>query len=100
MLGREELVDSINTNIQIITECFEIIENHQIEKIFKKLEDIFFFYGFEKEEIMQILKKGAINYSDKYKLAELYGVTNALLFQLRYKTKLNIEDPKLNKDIN
>lgn len=89
MLGREELVAAINMNIKIINDCFDMLETRQIEKLFKKMRDIIFFYGFQEEEIMYILKKGAMNNSDDYKLAELHGITNAFIFQLKYKIKIN-----------
>jgi hypothetical protein len=99
MLGREELVDSINTNIKVINECFDnLLYIEEIEKLFKELEDVMFFYGFQEKEIKNILKKGAINNSDSYKLAELHGITNAFIFQLRYKIKGNIKPLNINID--
>jgi hypothetical protein len=69
----------------MINDYFNDLTKEQINALFKKSEEIIFFYGFKKDELLNIIKKGAIHDSRLYKLTDLYGVTNAILFQLKYK---------------
>lgn len=79
-------VNNINTNIRSINEYFANISDQETERLFIRMKDIFYFYGFTGEYLRDILEEGKMpeNYPDK-KLPELEGVTNAVLFRLKYR---------------
>lgn len=87
MLTRESKKVLINKNIQLINEYLSKITYEQEEKLFKDLQDIFFFYGIKEFQVRQILKTGSVSNNAILALTEVYGITNALLFQLKYKVK-------------
>jgi hypothetical protein len=87
MLYRENKISLINNNIQVINDYLDDLMQEQVEELFKNLEDVFFFYGIKESQIRQIIKAGAINNATILGLSELYAITNAILFQLKYKIK-------------
>jgi hypothetical protein len=89
MLKNENNLALINYNIKLINNYLEELSREQINLLFKRSEDIIFFYGFEKEDVMNIIEAGAINNPHLNKLSDLYELTNALLFQLKYKMYIN-----------
>ena len=56
------------------------------KKLFQKLKDTFYVYGFKVEEVKDFLDGTADieNYSTR-RLSDLEGVANAILFELKYK---------------
>jgi hypothetical protein len=64
----------------------EKVTPYEISKLFKDLNDVLYFYGFKKNDIL-----GLLDYSGNYEeysdeeLLEIEGVTNAILFNLKYK---------------
>lgn len=87
MLYRENKISLINNNIQLINDYLGDVTQEQVEELFKNLEDVFFFYGIKESQIRQIIKAGVINNATILGLSELYAITNAILFQLKYKMK-------------
>ena len=62
------------------------ITSFEVSALFKKLQDILYFYGFNKQEIMDLLDyQGNFDEFSDEKLLEMEGVTNAILFHLKYK---------------
>ena len=55
-------------------------------ELLKELNDIFYFYGFSKKDVLGFINTSGTfaNCSDE-ELLEIEGVTNAMLFQLKYK---------------
>ena len=99
MRNRQSFEVLVNMNIKLINYYFERLEQEQIEQLFVKMDDILFFYGFEKEELLQILKKRRLKASECFNLSELYGLTNAFVFQLKYKMNLDL-GPGTAKEVN
>lgn len=76
----------IASNIKEINEFLLEMPAKDINQFMKNLNDIFFFYGFTEDIFRELIKEGKVpfSYPDK-NLKELSGLTNAVLFQLKYK---------------
>lgn len=92
MLHREKKLLLINKNLLLIKEYLNDLTADEIDQLFNNLDDIFFFYGIKRNEIIHNIKAGAINDTTTSGLSELYGVTNAIIFQLKYKMNFRPKD--------
>lgn len=89
MLKHENNLSLINYNIKLINDFLDELSMEQIDVLFVRSKDIISFYGFKKDEVWNIIQEGVINKPDVNKMHDLYELTNALLFQLKYKMYIN-----------
>lgn len=82
---RKKDVSIVNENIQNINAYFDIMPASEIKNLFMRMEEIIEFYGFKKNIIMLYIKNGGID-EEFENVSELEGVTNAILFNLKYKS--------------
>jgi hypothetical protein len=84
--SRYECLECLRLNIRSIKSKMEDLGYFQVFKLYKELKDILYLYGFEKQDVEQLLKYSGTyeEYNDE-QLLEMQGVTNAILFHLRYK---------------
>ena len=86
MSTRNECLECLGLNIKTIRSHIEKLHSYETSKLYKELADILFFYGFKKEDAQRL-----INYDGDYEeftdeeLLEMEGVSNAILFHLKYK---------------
>lgn len=71
-----------------IKKYLEEINVFEKEKIFQKLEDIFYIYNLSTEEVRNFLaSSGNLNEYTDEKLLDFEGAVNAILFHIKYRRK-------------
>lgn len=87
MLQTDNKLFLINKNIQLINKYLDDVPQEQVKRLFENLADTFVFYDISQNKIRQIIRAGTIQSALGTELAELYAITNAILFHLKYKIK-------------
>lgn len=84
--SRKQCLECLRLNIRLIKAHKEKLISYEISQLFKDLKDVLYFYGFEKKDILKLLDYSGDfeEYSDA-ELLEMEGVTNAVLFHIKYK---------------
>lgn len=84
--SRKECLECIQLNIRLVRRYMSSLTSVEKSKLLKELNDIFYFYGFTKEDVLGFLDDSGTfeEYIDE-ELVEIEGVINAMLFQLKYK---------------
>lgn len=79
----------IINNINFINRCLKELSEPEQHRLYKKLDDVFYFYGMNKEQVLMLLKIENIDVLDfNGNYAEIEGVTNAMIFHLKYKNPI------------
>ena len=84
--SRKECLECIQLNISLVRRYMSGLTSFEKSELFKELDDIFYFYNFSKEDVLGFINhSGTFAEYDDDQLLEIEGVTNAMLFQLKYK---------------
>lgn len=84
--SRNECIECLRLNIRQIKVHMEKLTSYEISNMFKDLKEVLQLYGFKKEDVLKLIDYSGTyeEYSDE-ELLEIEGVTNAVLFNLKYK---------------
>ena len=83
---RNECLDCLRLNLRFIRRYFQDLSPHDIKILYDKLKEIMSFYGFQKKDIQKMIEyNGTYEEFSNEELLEMEGMTNALLFHLKYK---------------
>jgi DNA-binding protein Fis len=84
--SRNECLECVRLNIKSIRSYIKDLNYFQVSNLYQEVKDILYLYGFEKKDVQQLLKySGTYEEYDDEQLLEMQGVTNAILFHLKYK---------------
>lgn len=85
---RLKIKNTVDINIGSINAYLQHLSKEEKDELFVKMKDILIFYGITPKAFIDILKAGKVPDSFPLKrLSDLEGITNAMLFKLKYKRK-------------
>lgn len=89
-VDNEKYVINIKSNIREIKNYFEHLTDEEISEVYQDLKDVFLFYGYKNAAngflMKYFISDTAVSPRDE-NLSELEGITNSILFHLKYKYK-------------
>lgn len=85
--SRNECVCCVQQNVKEIKEYIKDIPDDKIDALFEELKDILYFYGFKRSQVEKYFEYPQWNYNEfpDNKLLKFEGITNAILYNLKYK---------------
>lgn len=83
--NREKVLELVNRNIKLIDDYFRSMTSTEINELLARLEEIISFYGFRTQTVLSIIDNKGVNENFQH-LCELEGITNVILFNLKYKS--------------
>lgn len=81
-----ECLNCLQLNLRLIRAYIKDLSPQDTSLLYEKLKEIMFFYGFRRTDIQKMIDyKGTYEEFSREELLEMEGMTNALLFHLKYK---------------